>query len=153
MESIIEQIFKSLKNYSSIDGIEFEGRLGIYDHENKKFDSNIGEEYYINIQNMLDSFQNWNSKITTEIIDYFHNNARISVDNKTKQVIGCIEKKKISTFNYINDGLSLDFRVDISKEVPVKIPKKYENSKFKRVKYRQSYIFNNVSCDITKILQ
>jgi hypothetical protein len=59
---IVEPIQKALEKYKNLPNIELEGRLGIWDEDNQTFDSNIGEEYYNTINQLLESCQKWEDK-------------------------------------------------------------------------------------------
>lgn len=153
MENIVEMIFDKLEKFINTDEIEFEGRLGIFDSESNNFDSNIGEEYYVSIMCMLESFEGWKSKKNVSLVDYFSGKLRLSVNNETAQR-KCIEKKKLHNFTCVNETLPLDFRISISKEVPIKISSfpKDLSKLVKRCKERVIYEYNSMSFELTKII-
>jgi hypothetical protein len=159
-ENIIEVVNNALEKYKTLENIELEGRIGIYDHETKKFDSDIGEESYDIIKKMLMSCNEWKSKSEDNLtsIDYFHNKLRLSVDNNKKEV--CINKKKLETFTFVTENSPFDFRITISKEDPVEC-KKFPAKKaglFSRKKERNSYYLHDqwnedYQFDLTKVYQ
>lgn len=153
IKEIVKNVNDVLEKYKNVPNIELEGRLGIYDQETKKFDSNIGEEYHGSISSMLNSFNGWESKETSNITDYFTDKLRLSVDNKTARQ-SCIEKKKLATFTYINENGSLDFRISISKEDPVRVdkfPNKQRSQLFQREKTRESYTLKKNKYELSKV--
>lgn len=155
IKDMVEKIYEVLKIYQNLDSIEIEGRLGIYDFETKKFDTNIGDENFDKIKNMLKTCDKWNSIDNTNTTDYFHNKLRMTVNKETSQRI-CIEKKKIATFTFVNENLPLDFRFTIAKEDPVKLsnfPIKGLQKLYSRTKLRESYIYKEYQYDLTKIEQ
>lgn len=131
--------------------IELETRLGIYDQENSMFDSNIGEENYILIENMLNSFNKWNNIVKSEITDYYSGNMRLSIDSEGEKK--CVEKTKVKNFTYISENLPLDIRISVSIEKPIPISKfpRAKSSLKNRQKNRISREFQNAKFDITKI--
>lgn len=153
IDNIITVLNDKLDVYKKIDNIELEGRLGIYDIDSNKFDTDIGEEYFGIIKEMLVSFDGWESVVTTNTTDYFYNKYRMTVDNETAQRV-CVEKKKLVKYSFYDEGLPFDFRISISKEDPVKLnsfPTKGYDKMFKREKNRTSYTFQNVRFDLTVV--
>lgn len=148
----IKEIFeKHAKDYGKKGEIEIEGRLGIYDHDEKKFDTNIGEDNYAQIKSMLDSCREWSSVDNLNITDQFSDNLRLSTNNKTSDKI-CVEKKKLASFTLISETSPLDLRISISVEIPVK-PERFliKNVSYQREKNRHQYKLDDYSYDLTKI--
>lgn len=153
LQSIAEPVYKALEIYKNVPNIEIEGRLGIYDHDLKSFDTNIGEEYYNNILSLLESCNKWETKNDIHITDFFSDKLRLSIDNKTAKQF-CVEKKKLEQFTFVNENAPLDFRISISKEDPVRVekfPTKNRNSMKQREKKRKNFKMDNYNYDITKI--
>lgn len=147
----IKAVFERHASSVKKGAIEIEGRLGIYDHENKKFDTNIGEEYYTNIKEMLDSCKEWNSVENIDTTDHINDKFRLSTNNKTASV-SCIEKKKLASFTITSETTPLDFRITISVEIPVKVEKfSKKNVSIQRDKNRYQYKLDDYSYDLTKI--
>jgi hypothetical protein len=158
-ENIVEVVNNALEKYKTLDNIELEGRIGIYDHETKKFETDIGEESYDIIKKMLMSCNEWASNSTdNSTTDFFHNKLRLSIDKNKNEV--CVNKKKLETFTFITENSPFDFRITISKEDPIdckKFPAK-RTSLFSRKKERDTYIINdhwneNYNFDLTKVYQ
>ena len=151
IDQIVSVVSEGLKKYQDLDSLEFEVRLGIYDEENKRFDSHIGEEHYNTIEKMLKSFSGWVSQKSTTTNDYFSKNLRLSVDQDKKQK--CVEKVRLENFTFISENLPLDIRFSISREIPVLVSK-FPKSKMKtpqREKERVSREFQDASWDLTKV--
>lgn len=150
---IVEPVRETLEKYKSLPNIEVEGRLGIFDHDSNRFDTNIGEEYFEAIQRLLGSCKKWEKTDDIMVTDYFSDRLRLTVDNNTAQQY-CIEKKKLATFTFVNESCPLDFRISISKEDPVRVEKfpKGRSGMKQREKQRKQYKFNNYSYDLTKIM-
>lgn len=140
------------------DSIELEGRLGIYDSDDNKFDSNIGEENYAKLKALLDSCENWKSNKTINLIDSISNdNKRLSIVSENDKIIKkCITKKRLATFTYVDSSetLELDFRISISLEISTD-PEKFneDNIILKREKNRNKYSFENFSFDLTEVIE
>ena len=150
---IVQPIKTVLEKYKdNKDFLEIEGRLGIYDSDNKNFDSNIGEEYYNTIKNLLDSCPEWSETEKSHITDYFCGSLRLSIDDQGSQ--RCIEKLKPDRYTFINESGPLDFRLSISKENPQKVSKfPSDRSKLKsREKIRNTYYIDNYKFDLTKVI-
>lgn len=146
----IGEILDKLKNKYS--NLEVEGRLGIYDAEEGYFDTNIGEEYYNKIKDLLESCNEWNNKENTKVTDYFSGPLRLSISNKGTQ--RCVEKKKIATYTFVNEKGLLDLRITISTEIPKKVsnfPDKKENLR-NREKSRKTYQIGDYNFDLTQII-
>lgn len=154
LQNIAEPVYKALDRYKNVPNIEIEGRLGIFDHDVKSFDTNIGEDYYNSILKLLESCKKWETQNNTHVTDFFNDKLRLSVDNETAKQF-CIEKKKLEQFTFVNENGPLDFRITISKEDPVRVekfPTKNRNTMKQREKKRKSFKLNNYNFDLTKIL-
>jgi len=131
--------------------IEIEARLGIFDQDNNMFDSNIGEDNYLMIDDMFNTFKKWKNPSKSEVTDYYSGNMRLSIDGEgTKQ---CVEKTKIKNFTYISENLPLDIRISISLEKPLPVSKfpRAKSALKNRQKLRMSREWQNASFDITKV--
>jgi hypothetical protein len=151
---IVEPVKLILEKYKDLPNIELEGRLGVYDHDENVFDTNIGDEYYSDIKNLLDSCVEWKEKQTSSTTDYFSDCLRLTTDNNSAQQY-CIRKKKLAMFTFLNETGPLDFRISIATEEPVRVDsfsKKKKNSLKQREKDRKSYILNDFSYDLTKVV-
>lgn len=150
---IVEPVKEMLEKYKNLPNIEVEGRLGIYDNETNRFDTNIGEEYYDSIKDLLESCNKWDKVNDINVTDYFNDKLRLTVDNKTAQQC-CIEKKKLASFTFVNENCPLDFRISISKEDPVRVekfPTKGRQNMKQREKSRKQHTFKEFSYDLTKV--
>ena len=151
--SIIEPVKEVLKTYvESYPNLEVEGRLGIYDEDAGYFDTNIGEEYYKNIETMLNSCKTWKSQDDINCTDYFYNKLRLSVNDKGSQ--HCIEKIKLAQFTFVNESGPLDFRLTIAVEDPKKVnvfPNKREDLK-SREKRRKQFVHGKYNFDLTRVI-
>lgn len=161
----IRDLVKEVENSLNIfvdkygnDSIELEGRLGIYDSDDNKFDSNIGEENYAKLKALLDSCENWKSNKTINLIDSISNdNKRLSIISENDKITKkCIIKKRLATFTYVDNSetLGLDFRISISLEISTN-PEKFneENIILKREKNRNKYFIENFSFDLTEVIE
>lgn len=160
----IEKYFLNLKQLNGIDPskseqenavafqnfmseLEIEGRLGIFDGEKGKFDSNIGEENYYSIMNLLKNNDKFKVE-TTESTDYFVNlggkSVRVSVPFIGPETApnSIIEKERLEDFTYINENGVLDMRISFSleKTKKQKMPVHINPNSEKREKKRTSYI-------------
>lgn len=155
--SIVEPVREAFDKCSkSLNGkLEIEGRLGIYDSEEKKFDTNIGEEHYTSIKSLLDSCKEWSKIDNAKCTDYFHDKMRYTIDDTDATKQYCIVKKKLSSFTFVNESSPLDFRISMSVEIPVRLdlfPIKNKSSLKYRNKDRFQYCLDNYSYDLTKIV-
>lgn len=152
IQQIVEVVSEELSKYDNLDSIELEARLGIFDQENNRFDSNIGEENYQKLEHMLASFGGWLNVEKSSTIDYFSNNLRLSQNKDTKEQ-KCIEKVRIKSFTFISENLPMDIRISISRENPVAVSKfPRARSKLKqRQKDRVSREFQNAVFDLTRV--
>lgn len=151
---IVEPIKEILEKYKNLPNIEIEGRLGIFDHDSNRFDTNIGEEYYSTINDLLSSCKKWDKIQNISVTDYFSDKLRLTVDNNTAQQY-CVEKKRLATFTFVNENCPLDFRISISKEDPIRVekfPSKGRNLMKQREKHRKQHCFSNYNFDLTKII-
>lgn len=151
ISTIVETINEELSKYDNLDSIELEARLGIYDMETKKFDSNIGSPNYEKINEMLDTFKNWES--VTEVVtnEKIIDNLRLITDLDNNETV--IEKIKLKSFTFVLEDLPLDMRVTISREIkqPVSKFKKTKKGIYNRIKERTSRVFQNASIDLTSV--
>mgnify|MGYP006147449689 CR=1 FL=1 len=132
--------------------IEIEARLGIFDQENKIFDSNIGEDNYEMIESMLNTFNGWKNFSKSETTDYYSENMRLSICSEgTKK---CIEKTRIKNFTYMTENLPLDIRISISIEKPIAVSKfpRAKSSLKNRQKSRISREYQKATFDTTKVI-
>ena len=152
IQEIVEIVDEYLSKCSSLDSIELEIRLGIYDQENNCFDSNIGEENYNQIMNMLNTFEGWKSLRNENITNIYGKNLRLSVNNTTKET-KCIEKVKLKNFTFISETLPLDFRISINREIDIPVSKfpKARSKLMKRTKKLSSREYQNALFELSQI--
>jgi hypothetical protein len=148
--SVVDAIRVELLKYDNLESIELEARLGIYDTENNKFDSNIGIANYEKINEMLDTFKQWNSTKKTSVTTLSTDKLRMTTDATTGEKTA-IEKIKLKHLTFVLEDLPMDIRVSISRETPIPLGK-FPTSKRNittRIKERTSKVFQNASFDLT----
>lgn len=152
IQEIVEIINEYLSKCSSLESIELEIRLGIYDQENKCFDSNIGEENFDTINNMLNTFNGWDNVNKTNITNIYGKNLRLTINNETKET-NCIEKVKLKNFTFISETLPLDFRISINREIDTPVSKfpKARSKLMKRNKNLVSREYQNALFELSQI--
>jgi hypothetical protein len=153
LKETIDALTVMVDKYINDPTVEIEGRLGIYDENEKIFDSNIGDEFYKKINEMLVSGtgEYWRKTETTLQTDYLHKNMRLSVSDDASQ--RCITKERLESLTFILEGGNLDFRISASREVPIdtdKFPTK-EKCKFIRQKQRQHFGYKMWDFDLTEV--
>lgn len=149
--AIVEPIKEVLEKYKDTLNVELEGRLGIYNADEGVFDTNIGEESYKKILDMLKSCKKWEDEDEVTITDYFSKNLRLSVDDKGNKK--CIEKRKVSQHTFVNVTHPFDFRISVSIEEPKDI-KRFPSRRDKlksREKFRKTFNYDKNSFDITRV--
>ena len=141
-QEIINSVKQLMDKYIDDPSVEIEGRLGIYDADEKKFDSNIGEEYYKIINELLVSAKNeyWRKNNTTVETDYYYKNMRLTIGDNGNQ--RCITKEKLESLSFVINGGILDFRVSASKETPIDTSDFPVKTKCKHVRQKQRQHFN-----------
>lgn len=151
INEIVRVVSEELSKYqTSLDTIELEMRLGIYD--NTKFDSNIGEDNYNILTKMLESFDGWESNTCKTYTD-----VSISGNRRIRMIDGvpseCVKKERLSDFTFQCENLPFDIRVSISRETPITIPKipKTTTKSSYREKCRISKKFQNALFEITTV--
>jgi len=155
-EQYIEQIKPIgafLEAQSNVKNLEVEGRLGrIIDDE--PFDTNISEEYYIKILELLKGCNEWESESYIETKDYFSNNKRFTENLKTKDV-NCMKKRRLKNFNLKCEDGEFDLRISFSIEEPCDVSgfeKVKEKCKRTRTKKRNTYIRKDYKYELTEVI-
>lgn len=153
-DKVVEHLEQMMYKYIDDPTIEVEVRLGIYDEEDKKFSSNIGDKNFEKIKNLLDSGKdkNWiHPEKYIQQTDYFHGNYRLTVYEDGKQK--CVEKKRLENINLVLENGPFDIRVSFSSEIPVDVdsfPVK-EKCEYTRSKKRFTYKYKMWDFEITEI--
>lgn len=145
----IETLKKYVEKYKDTEDLEIEFRLGYLD--STEFKTDIGREYFQKITDQLIDSESWSS-INNELTeDYFLNGHRMSVASAygTSGTV-CIKKEKLAVVDFIFEGAGFDVRVSFSKEVPCSVFP-IEKATYKRKKDRTSFLFRNLSYDLTKV--
>ena len=143
-----------ISKYIDDPTIEIEGRIGIKNSDS--FSSNIGDANFEVIKKMLNSGKgkDWlPCEKSINHTDYFDKNYRLSVyEDGTRR---CIQKKRIENVDFILDNGTLDFRISISREIPVDIDSFPLTDKCKgsRNKKRSTYKYKMWDFDLTEITQ
>lgn len=141
-------LYKSLKLESN-EKLEIECRLGTYFFN--KFDSNITEIYFNKLKKSLDNSSKKNifkrSKMIIE--DIIEGEYRVSNSKLLK-------KHKLENINIKCTEGPFDIRLTISKEISeidkIKISMIKNKSNYKRIKKRYSYVYKNLSYDLTEVI-
>ena len=150
VEEVSSEFEKIMKTCGGSDELELEVRLGIFDQDNNRFDSNIGEDHFCIIDGILDKFTRWDNVKHTNTIDRYNKNLRYTTDTKTKNVT-CIKKDRLASFTYTTEQLPFDFRFSISRETKVSA-KGDTPSGHSRDKSRTSRCWQNASIDMTRVM-
>ena len=111
----IATISKMIEEYKDLEGVEFEFRLGRMN--GRKFDSDVGKDYFQKIAGILTSNTSWSDQHMLHTTEYSKNksNVRQILDEKTDTET-FIEKKRIKDVTYTVEGMPLDFRFSVSQE-------------------------------------
>ena len=146
----IDAISKMIVEYKDLEGVEFEFRLGRMN--GRKFDSNIGQEFFQKIANTLTSNTSWNAQEMLHTTEYSKkkSNVRQILDEKTDTET-FIEKKRIKDITYTVDGMKLDFRFSVSQEIPLTNQETMEDCDFVREKKRTSRHHKNWKFETTQV--
>jgi hypothetical protein len=146
----ISTIGKMIEDYKDTEGVEFEFRLGRMN--GRKFDSNIGKDYFEKIAGVLTTKSSWNEQHMLHTTEYSKNksNVRQILDEKTDTEI-FIEKKRIKDITYTVDGLPLDFRFSVSQEIPLKNQEPMDECDYVREKKRTSRHYKNWKYETTQV--
>lgn len=115
-DGVIQPVKEMIERHKDKPHLEIEGRLGIFEQNRKTFDSNVGEEMYQKIQEMLDSAGPVFQKSQCVSTDFIGEGKRLTVGSDGSRV--CVTKKKLESITFVNDTLPLDFRVSVSQELP-----------------------------------
>jgi hypothetical protein len=136
-----------LEKYKDVENLEVEFRLGYLDSD--EFKTDIGKEFFDKITTQLADSEILDDIIYEKSEDYFYSGKRLMITDDNPEGT-CIKKEKIAVLDFIFSGSGFDLRVSFSKENPDKrFPK--EKAVYKRLKERTSYIYKNLSYDLTKV--
>jgi hypothetical protein len=151
MSEVIEKVSEVFDKYKDDPLVEIEGRLGIYEEDSRTFGTNIGDEHYENIKKLMMSGNKWKNTKETLETDYISKKLRLSVSDNGEQ--RCIEKKRLLNINFIIDNGPIDFRVSVSKEIPVDTDKFPLKSKCEhsRTKKRNTWEYKMWDFDLTEV--
>ncbi len=152
-ENLFKELNIKLDKYKSLrlesnEKLEIECRLGTYFSE--KFDSNITEKFFKKLKKSLDNSSKNNifKKTKTIIEDIIEGQYRISNSK-------LIKKEKLENINIKCTEGPFDIRLTFSKELsendPLKVSVIKKKSNYKRIKKRYSYIYKNLSYDLTEV--
>lgn len=153
LNDIVVVVSEAMSEYKdSLDTIELEIRLGIYDNTNKIFDTNIGEDNYNTLNKMLASYNGWELNRTSVYTDVsLSGNRRVKmVDDVPTE---CVKKERLRDFTFQCENLPFDIRVSISRETSIPIPKipKTTTKSSYREKNRITRKHQNALFDITMV--
>ena len=143
-EAIIK-IMPFFDEYKDVEDIEVEFRLGFI--EESSFSTDVSEEFYQKIFQVLDKSSCWSKKESTTTDDFFSKGKRKSINLVTKKET-IIKKEKLTVLDFSFQGTPFDLRVSFSREIP---KKKFseKNVNYKRQKKRKSYIHQHWNYDLT----
>jgi hypothetical protein len=149
-ECFYESIFKILEyveEYKETEDLEVEFRLGFI--TDSAFDTDIPEEFYQTMFNVLDGAKFWNKKNNETSQDFFSKGKRKSVNLITKKET-IIKKEKLCTLDFTFHGTPFDVRVSFSREIP---KNKFSTKKidFERQKKRKNFVFQDWNYDLTTV--
>lgn len=151
ISNIVDTVSSFIEGLEDHTNIELEVRLGVYDSDNKRFESNIGEDAYDTINTLLDSFKGWEVSNVGVSNTYGPNNLRLSqFEDGTKK---CIEKTRLKDFTYVVENLPFDIRISISRETPTLISKFPKSRKTLQVRDKKTLVrnFQNASFELSKV--
>lgn len=144
--------------YDSCDpgeSVELETRLGIYDEDEGYFGSNIGDQAYDNILEMLESGKRWDAVSEEHTVDYISDGLRYSRTHSPdgEVVETCMRKKRLGNSSFVLEDATIDIRVSLSSETPVEFENFPEHSEAElvREKKRRSYFYKVFRYDLTEI--
>jgi hypothetical protein len=143
----IIKIIPYFDEYKDVKDLEVEFRLGFI--EESSFSTDVSEEFYQKIFQILDKSSCWTKKDSTTTEDYFSNGKRKSVNLVTKKEI-IIKKEKLIVLDFSFQGTPFDLRVSFSREIPKKTFSE-KNINYKRQKKRKSYIHQYWNYDLTVV--
>jgi hypothetical protein len=150
MTETIKPIIKDLLlKYRWMSYIEIEVRFGWYDKLSKKFNSDIGGEFYDLISEKLNSFDKWDQIMDNNTVDYYtKTGVRVTTNSKGVILDKCI-KKKVYIQDVIINGSPYDVRISVCTEKPC-----VSNDNvfvYTRNKHRKSYTYKMWSYDLTHV--
>lgn len=155
-EQYIEQvrpIGAFLEAQSEVKHLEIEGRLGRI-LEDEPFDTNISEEYFLKILELLKGCNEWESTTFQVTKDYFSNTKRFTENQETGDVT-CVKKRKLKHFNLFCEDGEFDLRISFSIEEPCDIKgfeKVKEKCKRTRTKKRHTFIRKDYKYELTEVV-
>jgi hypothetical protein len=129
------------------DHIEIEIRIGKFN--GTMFDTNVGKETFTTVMRRLQKYNGWEKIISSsqEVFYRDNDNTRITVDENTGDET-IIQKHRVHNEDFKNNASApFDFRVSISKEIPVTDVERTMDKK--KMKERLSFIRKNLSIDLT----
>ena len=146
----IATISKMIEEYKDLEGVEFEFRLGRMN--GRKFDSDVGKDYFQKIAGILTSNTSWSDQHMLHTTEYSKNksNVRQILDEKTDTET-FIEKKRIKDVTYTVEGMPLDFRFSVSQETSLTNQEPFEECNFVREKKRTSRHHKNWKYETTQV--
>lgn len=149
-ECFCDAIIKSLsyfEKYKNTENLEIEFRLGFI--EDNTFDTDIQEEFYKKIQDVLESSSKFKkeSYITKDVFN--SKGLRKSVDQRTKRET-IIKKIKLCSLDFSFEGTPFDIRISFSQENPRKTFSGKDIT-HTRHKNRKSFIYDNWNYDLTTV--
>ncbi|KIP09698.1 hypothetical protein PHLGIDRAFT_102447 [Phlebiopsis gigantea 11061_1 CR5-6] len=77
------------------------------------------------------------------------NKIRVTRDEKTKEVVACMQKKRLASLDIISPKRNADWRISVNVEVPVQMP--IGTATFSRRKDRMSYTHEEFIIDLTQV--
>ncbi|EEB09291.1 RNA 5'-triphosphatase [Schizosaccharomyces japonicus yFS275] len=96
-------------------------------------------------------------KHTKEIDKFFekasHGKVRVSRNVADNTLMACIEKRRIADLFVYCPNNHFDFRISISDEIPVPLPKDESKPSFSREKDRVGYVHQDIHIDLTQTYQ
>ena len=146
----ISTISSLIEEFKDLDGVEFEFRLGRMN--GRKFDSNVGKDYFNKIAGILTTNTSWDTQQMLHTTEYSKkkSNIRQILDEKTDTEM-FIEKKRLKDVTYSVEGLPLDFRFSVSQEIILKNQEPMEECDFVREKKRTSRHHKNWKFETTQV--